>query len=253
MPTFTPTTQQRITIKSMITANNKTILAKFFVIPGQGGCLLGQETAEKLDLLRIGPVKQKLFQLNTTNVQTDIPISTKTVINKNSIVFKGMGKLKNLKQKLHINPEVTPIQQPTRRILFHTRQKVSAELYRLLKLDIIEQVNGPTWVSPIVAVPKKNEKIRLCIDMRRTNTAIMREKHPIPKLEEILRLLNDAKVFSKIDLREGYHQIELDKESRKITAFITHKGIFQYKRLIFGISSAFEHFQKKHRNDNCRL
>ena len=157
--------------KSSITANNKTILAKFFVTPGQGGCLLGQKTAVKLDLLRIGPpstpTKQKLFQLSSSKTISDIPESTKQVIHKHSAVFKGMGKVKNFKQRLHINSEVTPIQQPTRRIPFHTRQKISAELDHLLKLDIIERVDGPTsWISQIVAVPKKNGKIRLCIDMR---------------------------------------------------------------------------------------
>ncbi|XP_057310486.1 uncharacterized protein K02A2.6-like [Hydractinia symbiolongicarpus] len=237
------------TFKATVAANHHKILAKFYVIPGQGGNLLGHKTAEQLDLLRIGPattpINHRTFQLGSRSLSKGIPVSTEQVLNKNNKVFKGMGKLNNFKQKLHIDPDVTPIQQPTRRLPFHTRKKVEAELDRLLKLDIIEPVNGPTsWVSPIVAVPKKNGKIRLCVDMRRANTAIIREKHPIPKLEEILPLLNGATVFSKIDLREGYHQIELAEESRNITAFITHKGIFRYKRLIYGISSAFEHFQK---------
>jgi len=68
-----------------------------------------------------------------------------------------------------------------------------------LTLNIIEKVNGPTtWLSPIVAVPKKSSTndIRLCINMRRANSAIEREKHPIPKVEEIQPNLNNAKVFS---------------------------------------------------------
>ena len=113
-------------------------------------------------------------------------------------------------------------------------------------MDIIEQVNGPTsWVNPIVAVPKKDNKIRLCLDMRRANEAIIRERHIIPKVEDILTELHGAKYFSKLDLREGYHQLELHPDCRDITTFATHKGLFRYKRLIYGVSSAFESFQRQ--------
>ena len=81
--------------------------------------------------------------------------------------------------------------------------------------------------------------------MRKANTTIERERHFIPKLEEILPELYNAKIFSKLDLREVYHQILFDKESRPITAFATHNGVYQYKRLIYGINSAFESFQKQ--------
>ena len=81
--------------------------------------------------------------------------------------------------------------------------------------------------------------------MRKANTAIKRERHIIPTLDDILPELHDATVFSKIDLREGYHQLVLHPDSRHITAFAIHEGVFQYKRLIYGVSSAFESFQKK--------
>ena len=104
------------------------------------------------------------------------------------------------------------------------------ELERLQRLDIIEQVNGPnSWVNPIVAVPKKDDKIRLCLDMRRANEAIIRERHVIPKVEDILIELHSAKCFSKVDLREGYHQLELHPNSRDITTFATHKGLGKLK------------------------
>ena len=76
--------------------------------------------------------------------------------------------------------------------------------------------------------------------MRRANQAIVRERHPIPTVDDVL---NGSTVFSKLDLRWGFHQIELEEQSRKITTFITHKGLFRYKRLMFGISSAPELYQ----------
>ena len=80
--------------------------------------------------------------------------------------------------------------------------------------------------------------------MRRVNEAIERERHPIPTIEEVLHDLNGSSVFSKLDLKWGFHQVELETESRRITAFITHRGLFQYKRLMFGITSAPDKYQK---------
>ena len=128
--------------------------------------------------------------------------------------------MKNFQLKLHINPDVTPVQQAIRRIPYHTRKKVSAELQRLQQLDIIQPVKGPTsWVNPIVVVPKPNGKIRMCLDMRRANEAIIRERHVIPKIDDVLTELHGAEYFSKIDLWEGYHQIQLHEDSRDITYF----------------------------------
>jgi len=80
--------------------------------------------------------------------------------------------------------------------------------------------------------------------MRRANEAVVRERHPIPTVEEILHELNGSTVFSKLDLRMGFHQIELDEKSREITTFTTERGLYRYKRLMFGISSAPEKYQK---------
>ena len=79
--------------------------------------------------------------------------------------------------------------------------------------------------------------------MRRAKEAIKRERHPIPTIE-VLHQLNGSTVFSKLDLKWGFHQVELETESRRITAFITHRGLSQYKRLMFGITSAPEKYQK---------
>jgi hypothetical protein len=155
-----------------------------------------------------------------------------------------VGKLKNFQLKLHIDEDVVPVAQSVRRIPYSVRKKVEDKISELENLDIIEKVAGPTpWVSPIVVVPKRSGDIRLCVDMRIANSAIMRERHPIPTVEEVLSEMNGAKVFSKIDLKWGYHQIELDEQSRYITTFATHLGLYRYKRLMFGVNAAPEHYQ----------
>ena len=111
-------------------------------------------------------------------------------------------------------------------------------------LDIIEKVTGPTpWVSPIVVVPKNSGQVRLCVDMREANKAVKREKHLMPTIDDLVADLNGATIFSKLDLSSGYHQLELEPESRHITTFSTHVGLRRYKRLMFGINAASEIFQ----------
>ena len=80
--------------------------------------------------------------------------------------------------------------------------------------------------------------------MRVANQAITRERHPLPTVDDLIHTLNGATVFSKLDLRSGYHQVPLAPESRYITTFATHQGLWRYTRLNFGTNSASEMFQK---------
>ena len=79
--------------------------------------------------------------------------------------------------------------------------------------------------------------------MRQANKAIQRERHLTPTIKEIIKALNGATVFSKLDLNQGYNQLELTPESRYITTFSTHLGLRRHTRLNFGVSSAAEIFQ----------
>ncbi|KAK3751390.1 hypothetical protein QZH41_002583 [Actinostola sp. cb2023] len=209
---------------------NTSNIAQFYVVDGADGNLLGYKTATDLRLLHI---------VNTLST----PKGT-SIVDEYSDCFKGLGKMKDKTAKLHIDSSVKPLAQRHRRVPFHMRDQVEAELKNLQDLVIIERAEGPTpWVSPIVIVPKK-VGIRICVDMRAANEAIERERHPVPTVEDLIVDLNGSTVFSKIDLNQGYHQLELDADSRNITTFATHLGLFRYKRLSFGINSASEIFQK---------
>ena len=123
--------------------------------------------------------------------------------------------------------------QPQRRIPYHIRNDVSKALQKLVVEDMIENVcDQPTpWISPIVCTPKKDGGTRICVDMRAANQAIKRERHIMPTLSDFRAEMNGSKYFSKIDLKQAYHQLELKEESRYITTFSTHEGLFRYKRL----------------------
>ena len=90
---------------------------------------------------------------------------------------------------------------------------------------------------------QKDGGVRICVDMRQVNAAIKRVRHPIPTVEDISLELNGAKYFSKLDLAQAYHQLELHEDSRYITTFSTHVGLFRYKRLNYGTNAAAEIFQ----------
>ena len=142
---------------------------------------------------------------------------------------------------------VKPVAQKHRRLPFHLRAKVDQELNRLLKAGIIETVDEATeWVSPVVIVPKRNsDEIRLCVDMTQANKAIKRARQIILTIDELRYDLNRAKVFSKIDLNKGSHQLELDESSRYITKCSTHAGLGRFCRINFGTSSATEIFHEE--------
>jgi hypothetical protein len=119
-------------------------------------------------------------------------------------------------------------------------------LKALEKEDVIERVpenEATPWVSPIVVVPKKDGRVRICVDMRQANEAICRVWHPIPTVNDVSFALNGAQYFTKLDLSQAYHQLVLDQESRFITTFSTHVGLYRYKRLNYGTNASAEIFQ----------
>ncbi len=203
-------------------ASGEKSVDEFTVIKGAGKPLLGKSTAEKLKVLHVGP----LNGLQVCSIATEG--SDMDIRQEYADLFVGVGKLKNYQLKLHINKDVKPVAQGVRRLPFGLRDKVDGKLDDLLAKDIIEEVpNSPTeWVSPLVVVPKPDGDVRVCIDMRKANEAIVRERHPIPTIEEILYDLNGATVFSKLDLKWGFHQIELEEQSRDITTFVP-SGVIQ--------------------------
>ena len=239
---YTYAADKPLIIKGVFTANihlsdKPSHEAEFVVVDGKGIPLLGRETSEKLGILTLFSVSDHHLSQDHFVKPEDKP--------ENQCLYSGLGKLRDRKVELHAKPNAKPVLQNARRLPFSQRPLVEAKIKELLDLDIIEKAEGPTkFVSPIVVVPKPGGKeIRLCVDMRQVNEEIERERFPIPTVEEILHEMNGSKVFSKLDLKWGFHQLELSEESRDLTTFATHLGNFRYKRLNFGVTSAPELYQ----------
>lgn len=202
-------------------------VARFYVVQGGPQPLLGKETAKRLGVLVLGlPSQQEI--VGNVNCCRPFPC------------------IKGLKVHIPVDPSVPPVAQRLRRLPFATLERVEEKLKELLANDIIEPVSEPSrWVSPIVVVVKDTGDIRLCVDMRQVNKAVLRETHPLPTIEDIRWKLNGARYFSRLDIKDAFHQLALDDDSKPLTTFITHKGLYRYKRMLFGISSAPETFQKE--------
>lgn len=207
-----------------------------FIVTDNGRCILGNASSKALGILHIGPTSS----LEINSIQ-DIASQLKSKYPK---VFTGVGKLTDYQLQLHIDKTVTPVAQKPRTIAFPNREKVSEKIKSLIERDIVEPVEGPTsWVSPITVQKKSGGDIKLCVDMRRANEAIIRERIPMPTVDEVLECLNGSTDL-ELDLRLGFHQTELSESSRDITTFATHEGLFRYKRLLFGVNSAPEKYQQ---------
>ena len=243
---------------TIVESRRKITVTTIYVTKENGGCLLSGSTAEELGLisLHLNAVQITKSSQTPPTLTSIKENGVQRVVQKYPNVFCGLGKLRRHQTvELLVDKDVKPVTQRQRRIPFHLRAKVDAELSRLRDEDIIERVpdtEATESISPIVIMPKKDDNIRLCIDMRAANTAIKRIRHPIPTVHDISHELNGAKFFTKLDLTQAYHQLELAPESRQITTFITHAGLFRFKRLNYGTNSAAEIFNfNMHCNKFC--
>lgn len=119
------------------------------------------------------------------------------------------------------------------------------ELNRLESLGIITPVKSSQWAAPVVPVLKNNGTIRLCGDYRVTiNQASKVDTYPLPRVEDLFTAMSGGKMFSKLDMSQAYLQLPLDDSSKELVTINTHKGLFRYNRLPFGVSSAPAVFQR---------
>ena len=201
---------------------------------------MGYESSSSLGLITLN--LNKLTSILTNEIHADV----QQIIDKHAKLFQGTGNLKDQEVKLEIDPTVTPVAQPSRKIPHSMKSKVNKKLAEMRDEGIIEKVVGSTpCLSPLIAIPKKSGDLRLVLDMRVPNTAMVRRRVQIPTVNEILQKMEEAKVFTEVDLSQGYLQLTLAEESRYITAFSTpENGPHRSKRLIMGASPSEEHFHE---------
>ena len=106
---------------------------------------------------------------------------------------------------------------------------------RLEEAGVIERTDASEWISHIVVAQKKSGQVRICVDLRKLNEAVIEDRFPLPTVDEILSEKPGATHFSKLDLKSAYPQLELEPESRDLTAFVTHEGVFSFSHSLFRV------------------
>lgn len=189
--------------------------------------------------------KGSVFTVNTTSPDSTL-ITKEDLCKEFPTVFSENCGLLDEPYHIKLDSSVQPIQHCPRKVPIAIREQLKSELTEMTEKGIICPVTEPTqWISSLVCVPKKNGKLRICLDPKDLNSAICRENYPLPTIEDISTRLYNAKVFTKLDVRNGFWHVPLDEESSFLTTFNTPFGRYRWLRMPFGISSAPEVFQRR--------
>ena len=204
------------------------------VVAGDGPSLLGRNWLHyiKLDWKKIHAVSKS--------------IKLTDFLHHNSHLFREeLGEIQHYEASFQICPDACPQFFKAGPVPFAIKPSIEDELDELEASGVIKKVEHSQWAAPIVPVPKKNGKFRICGDYKVTvNQVLDVDQYPLPKPDDFFAILAGGKMFSKLDLSQAYQQLTLDEESTKYVTINTHCGLYRYTRLPFGVASAPALFQK---------
>ena len=208
------------------------------VVEGDGPSLLGRDWLSKLRLNW-----QQIFirQAEESHKSLEKVLSQfKEVFNPN------LGSLQGYTAKIHLEDNAVPWFYKARPVPIAIKPMIEKELDHLVEQKVLQPIEFADWAAPIVPVLKSDKKsIRICGDFKVTINQVSKlDRYPIPKVEDLFTALSGGKLFTKLDLSQAYQQVSLDEDSKKLVVINTHKGLFQYNRMPFGISSAPGIFQR---------
>ena len=144
---------------------------------------------------------------------------------------------RSVDHKIELLPGSEPPFKPTYRTSGPESDEMKKQIGDLLEKGYIQPSKSP-YGAPVLFAKKKDNGLRMCIDYRALNKQTIKNKYPLPRIDEILDRLGEARVFSKLDLRSGYHQIRISPEDVHKTAFRSRFGHYEYKVLAFGLVNA---------------
>lgn len=222
-----------------VSYNNITQELSFFVVRNSGPSLLGRDFI-RLFNLEFSPV-------NTIQSSHDSEAAfIRELTLKFPKLFSGdLGTFNKYTVELKLKPDSKPIFFKARAVPYSLKDKIDKELDRLVGLGILRPVDHSDYASPIVPALKKDGGIRICADFSVTiNKQLIIDKYPLPTVQELFSRLHGGVHFSKLDLSMAYNQFRLSESSQELTCINTHRGLFKFTRLVFGLSSAPAIFQR---------
>ncbi|XP_055350040.1 uncharacterized protein K02A2.6-like [Paramacrobiotus metropolitanus] len=212
------------------------------LVTERGCSIIGRDWISQLELSALS-LKQ-LQQGNVCTVTEKLKLAH--VLQKHKAVFRDeLGCCKNFKAHLYLKENARPVFCKARPVPFALKEEVEEDIDRLVSIGVLTPVDHAEWAAPTVYIKKPKKNFRICSDLSTgLNDALDVHKYPLPHPDELFAKLNGGVVFCKIDLREAYNQIPVDDESSKLLVINTHKGLFKYNRLPFGVASAPSIFQQ---------
>ena len=164
---------------------------------------------------------------------------------KTSPVFSpGLGLVKEFKASLDLKPESRAKFCKARPIPYSLKERVGSEIDRMEAAGILCKVDHSDYASPVVPIVKPDKSIRICGDYKSTvNPNLDTKVYPLPVVEDCFSEMVGGKLFSKVDIKQAYNNIELREQDQIITTINTHKGLYKWTRLPYGISSSSAIFQ----------
>jgi hypothetical protein len=142
---------------------------------------------------------------------------------------------------IELKPGTAPISRRSYRMPPNELAELKTQLQDLLEKGFIRPKSSP-WGCPAIFIKKKDQTLRMCVDYRPLNEVTIKNKYPLPQIDILFDQLIGAQVFSKIDLRSGYHHIWIWLEDIPRTAFTTRYGLFEYLVMSFGLTNSPAHF-----------
>jgi hypothetical protein len=215
-----------------------------YVIVNGGVPLLGREWLKALKMNVI--VSSSVLKIDNNDKKCGEPLDISAIMREHEQVFNdSLGKHTSARATLRVRADARPVFRRARPLPLALRVPVDAELERMERAGIITPIPSSDWASCLVVVVKNNGSLRICGDYKSTlNPALEVDKYPLPRAEQLFSNLSGGRLFSKLDLKEAYMQIELSEDSKKYTVVNTHRGLYMYNRLVYGVASAAAIFQR---------